>query len=210
MSWIGVEFPPRIAMGTTCEPGWLVRVVTTRQGNEQRNLEWSNAKHRYDAGLAVRTAADYQVVLAHFHTARGRTHSWPLRDPLDHRCEQSAGVVQQSAGGSPQGLQLFKRYGSGAYAYDRKITRPKQGTVAVVLGGVPKTEGVDWTLDYDTGELTFNGAAPPASLAWSGQFYVPCRYDIDRLPARFIDRRPGESGDLLVQVDGITIVEVQE
>lgn len=206
MSWISTEFPKRIALGISCRPGWLTSVVQTQNGSESRNQNWLKTRHSYDASLAVRTVTDYREVQNHFHMARGRLHSWPLKDPLDHRVEASQGVVASTTENSPLGNQLYKRYGSGSFAYDRKITRPISGTIQVYENGTLRTEGVDYTLDYSTGEI-FTGISI-STLRWAGQFYTPCRYDTDELPASLVQKTP--QGEYLVQVDGIPIVEVRE
>lgn len=206
MSWLGVSnpFPPRIAFGVQCRPGWSTAVAVSAGGHESRNQNWQRVRHTYDASLAIRTATDYALAKAHFMMARGRLHTWPLKDPLDHRCEQASGIVATAEDESPSPKQLFKRYGSGDYLYDRKITRPRQGTIQVYGSGVLLTEGAQYTLDYDTGEIVTGVAV--GTLAWSGQFWTPCRYDIDEFPAAIVNRHPG-GGELLVSVAGIPIVE---
>lgn len=203
MSWLDVQFPPRLAFGIECDPEWEVNITTTISGIESRDLNWSNARHSYDASFAVRTATDHKLIREHFHMARGRFHTWPLLDPLDHECDQ--GVVE-SLGDSDGTLQLKKRYGSGQFAYDRKITRPFG--VSVYVSGVLQTPGIDYVLDDDTGQLIIS-AAESDDITWAGQFYVPCRYDVAKLPVRIISRQGG-SGEFIVESDSIPIVEVRE
>lgn len=207
MAWITTEFPRRIAMGMLCQPGWNVSVVSLNNGDEQRNLNWTQTRHNYDATLAVRTLTDYADVLKHFHMARGRFHTFPLYDPVDHTVQQAQGKVILDQDESPSTPQLHKRYGTGTYAYDRRITRPKQGTITMLSSGTPLTEGADYTIDYNTGAVTT--AYSISTLAWSGEFYVPCRYDIDRLPTRVVDRN-GSAGELLIDAQSILLVEARE
>jgi uncharacterized protein (TIGR02217 family) len=203
MSWLDIPFPPRIAFGIECDPEWQTVIATTASGYESRNLNWSQARHSYDASFAIRTAADHAEVREHFHMARGRTHSWPLLDPTDHECALSDGVVTEPTPGT---FQLHKRYGSGAYAYDRKITRPFD--VSIYLSSVLLGES-DYELDEATGLVTIaDSDADVATLTWTGQFYVPCRYDTARLPVRLETR--GANDAYLVRSEGIPIVEVRE
>lgn len=207
MAWITTEFPRRIAMGMLCEPSWSVSVASLNNGDEQRNLNWTQTRHTYDASLAVRNETDYADVLKHFHMARGRFHTFPLKDPVDYRVQQSQGVIRLDQDDSPSTPQLYKQYGTGTYAYYRRITRPKQGTLTLVSGGSPLTEGVDYTIDYDTGAVTTGVAI--AGITWTGEFYVPCRYDMDKLPSRVVDRN-GSHGELLIEASSIILVEVRE
>jgi len=64
----------------------------------------------------------------------------------------------------------------------RKITRPRRGTVKIYVDGTEKTEGTHYTIDYTTGVVTFTGGNIPttnAKVQWAGQFYVPVRFDTD-------------------------------
>lgn len=202
MSWMNEPFPPCLAFGIECDPEWEVNVTTTGAGWESRNLNWSNARHSYDAAFAVRSLSDHKLIREHFHMARGRFHSWPLLDPSDHECTLAQGlaVVEDS----DSSFQLTKRYGSGAFAYDRKITRPFG--VLVYESGILQTLGVDYTIDAETGVIDFPGA-DAEDVTWSGQFYVPCRYDISKLPVRIVNR---SSEEFVISSDSISIVEVRE
>lgn len=205
MTWLPIPFPPRLAYGLGCDVEWDTRVATTISGQEGRNLSWTDARHMYDAAFCIRTLSDHQTIREHFHMARGRFHSWPLTDPTDHECDFDSGVVADA----DAGFQLHKRYGSGSYAYDRKITRPSG--VEVYVGSELQTLGVDYTLDLATGVLVVaDSDVVAADVAWLGQFSVPCRYDINRLPVRVENRTGGANGEFLIRSDGIQIVEVRE
>ena len=202
--YLNIEFPRRIALGAVRSPWWATSIAQTQAGFEQRNGDWTNARHEYDVSLAVRDASDYTEVLAHFHQARGQLHSFGFKDFLDYRVEQSNGVLLPLGGGI---WQLAKQYGAGDAAYVRPITRP--AGVVVYVSGVPESFPIDLT----TGRVDLGGESPqpaPDALAWSGQFLVPVRYGIERMPAQAINRRAGTGGPLLVQVDGIQLVEVRE
>jgi len=77
---------------------------------------------------------------------------------------------------------------------DRKIVKPVRNIS--IAGG----SGI--SVDYTTGIVTFSGA--PTS--WSGEFDVPCRFDIDQLKGEIIDRSKGQ---LLISYQSIPIVELR-
>jgi hypothetical protein len=54
------------------------------------------------------------------------------------------------------------------------------------------------------------GHAPGDVYTWTGQFWVPSQYGVDKLPSVIVDRNPGSDGQLLVQCEAIPIVEVFE
>jgi uncharacterized protein (TIGR02217 family) len=203
MSWLDTPFPSQLAFGVQCRPGWLTTIAASVGGFEDRNQQWEDSRHSYDASAAVQTGTHYKALLNHFHMARGRLHTWGLKDPVDHRVEASQGIVADTTENSPLGKQLYKRYGSGSFRYDRRISRPINGTILVYENGTLRTEGVDYTLDYSSGEMF--SAMAVATITWSGKFYTPCRYDTDDLPAAVIQKRP--DGELLVSVSGVPILE---
>jgi uncharacterized protein (TIGR02217 family) len=206
MDFVDIPFPDRIAFNARAEAAWHTTLTALLSGFESSNQEWSHTRHFYDAGLAIRVASDYLDVKAHFHSVRGKAKSFPFLDPIDHTVSQSAGVL--TASGSD--WQMFYRYGSGASLYDRKITRPKIGTIALFRTRAGVTTSISGTISYTTGLVTIAGHVAGDTYAWLGEFFVPCRYDIDRLPAVIVNKQGGESGELFVDCDSIPIVEVRE
>ena len=215
-----LEFPRRIALGAQRRPRWETELVQTRGGHVLTLSDWRDALHEYDVSFAVRVAADYDLIVQHFHGARGRRHTFPFRDPLDYKVVASRGLIIDADGDSPTtAFQLVKQYGSGTTKWQRPITRPSTGTLAVyrLRGGSTTDITASTTIDYTTGQVTFSGGVYlPGSgdvLSWSGEFWVPCRYAEDSLPAVIVDKRAGSRSDLsglLVRCDSIKILEDRE
>lgn len=203
-----IEFPRRIALGAMREPGWSTTLVENFGGFENANQNWANAKHSYDIGLAIRTETDYQLVLTHFHSVRGRWKKFPFKDFLDYRCEQSQGILIDN-GDSPAGdFQLVKVYGTGDEAWHRWITRPMAGAV-IYRTRAGSTTVASATVSLTTGRVVPSGHVAGDTYAWSGQFFVPVRYGSDKLPSIVPDRQP-DSGELLVKCDSIMLIEARE
>lgn len=214
MQWVDIPFPPRIALGAQRRPRWNTTIVQVQSGRESSNQNWSRVRHQFDVSLAVRTASDYDEVVQHFHSVRGRAKAFPFRDAVDYRVEASRGILLDDYDSPTTAYQLAKTYGTGADRYDRRITRPKGGTVAVYrLRGATTTDITSsCTISTTTGLVSITGGVVIGGdvLSWSGQFYVPCRYDTDELPSIVVNRNPGAAGELLVQCDSIPIVEIRE
>jgi hypothetical protein len=85
-----------------------------------------------------------------------------------------------SVGGSPTLFQMIKEYSDAGATLKRPISKPVQGTLTVYDGASPLTEGVDFTVNYDTGRVTFTSG--PADPRWEGEFDVPCRFATDSMP----------------------------
>jgi uncharacterized protein (TIGR02217 family) len=189
-----IRFPPRISYGSAGGPTWYTALATMKGGAEQANEDWSIQRCQFDVIHGLKTQADMNILLAFFNgLAKGRANRFRYKDWLDYTfTDETIGTGT----GSPQTCQLIKTYsvGAGAATYARALTKPvwhtaleADGTpladsVTVKFNGVAQTYGVTWTLDATTGIITCT--APVAEvITASGQYDVPCRFDIDALKA---------------------------
>lgn len=198
MSYLNIEFPDCIAMGAVGGPGWFTDVTANQGGWEQRNQVWSYAKQAYDISTAVKSVEDYRLVLAHFNEMRGRVHSFPFKDFLDYEVAEEEGVLVITE--DPDVFQLAKRYGD-LNPYLRKITRPV--APQIYNDGVLMAGG--YTLDLETGLISFAGTV--GNITWAGEFRVPVRYGVDRLPGQVVN---SNGTSLFVQATSIGLMEVRE
>ena len=196
------QLPECVQMGAQRAPWWSIDVAMSQGGQEQRNLNWLYARHKFDIGYGVAKKADFDAVNDHFHMARGKWRTWLMKDALDYEVLIGQGFLRSLGGGE---YQLFKVYGTGDETYFRKITRPMVGAV-IYESGVP---AVGLTIDYDTGVVSGGDSPGPAiaQLSWRGAFMCHVRYDIDEMPAAIVDRA---GNDFIVSMSGINVVEVRE
>jgi len=150
-------FPDRIAANMEGGPTWATRVVVLQSGHEQRNIEWSAARMRYNLGTAIKSAAELVEVLAWMRCLRGRAHGFRIRDPIDHSATVANGYVGTVGvgDGTPTG-QLHKYYSVGALNEARQINKPRTGTVSFLYDGSPITPSA---LDTTTGVVTWSAFA---------------------------------------------------
>jgi len=154
-------FPDRIAMNVEVAPGWNTRIVQLKSGFEKRNMEWGQARLRFNIASALQSTEEWEEVLSYLYCLGGQATGFRIRHPKDHDCTTANGYVT-SAGtgdGTPSG-QLFKVYTLGALTYAREIKKPRSG-VAIYYDGAPlaPTPSVDTT----SGIVTF-GAFDTASV----------------------------------------------
>ncbi len=189
-SFHDVLFPTDIALGAAGGPGRRTEIVTLGSGHEQRNARWANSRRRYNAGYGVKTLDDLSDVIAFFEERRGRLFGFRFRDPVDHKSCKPAGQVSSSDQKIGEGdainanYQLLKTYGLGEGKWDRKITKPVLGSVAIEVGGTPKIEGVDFDINYLSGEIIFVSQSVPAigqAVRAGFEFDVPVRFDVDEI-----------------------------
>lgn len=194
-------FPEELSYGSSGGPSYSTTVISMSSGHEQRNANWAQARHEYDAAYAIQDDITIQLLIAFFHIAQGMANSFRFKDHLDHDNRNSYYgdnwmYMGQTDGASAGPYQIKKYYHAGtitsASERIRDIKKPRNtGNWSVgqggsnVAGGTPSTsaytEGVDFSIDYTNGELTWTSVPPVTSMWWKGQFDVPCRFNIDHL-----------------------------
>lgn len=147
MAFLNIRFPDNISYGAQGGPEYSTNVVLITSGFEQRNSNWSLPKFKTDVSHAARTKEQNDELIAFFHIAKGKANSFLFKDWADYQCTQDTGVLINIDTGQHQ---LYKRYSNSAGSQDRKITRPKSGTVTIYKNGSPLSA----TIDYTTGIVT--------------------------------------------------------
>jgi hypothetical protein len=59
-----VRFPTTIGYGATGGPQFFTEIIVTRSGHEQRNVAWSQARARYNAGSGLKSESDLADLIA--------------------------------------------------------------------------------------------------------------------------------------------------
>lgn len=163
-------------------PGWAVDVYEMGGGAEQRVATQADARRRYNAGTAISKASDFDDIVHHFNGRRSMQYAFPLRDLTLYKA-----TVEPfgTGGGVGSTNQLIINEGDAINAYNMEVYLPKTGTVQIRANGNVKVEGTDWTLAYtgaNGGRVTWLTSVSGQTLTWSGEFYIPVRYDIEQLP----------------------------
>jgi uncharacterized protein (TIGR02217 family) len=154
-----IRFPVDLSYGSTGGPGYSTDVSETKSGYETAILEWSQARHRYNAIFGPRTQVQLEQVLALFHAVRGMGYGFRFKDWADFRSsakEIDPAATDQLLGsgdGSTLTFQLFKTYSYSGETYARTITKPVSGTTLVSIQSVTDPR---WTVSTVTGIVTFS------------------------------------------------------
>lgn len=203
-----VSYPLALGLDAKISPAFSTSIATTASGFEHRNSLWGNARLSFDVGPGVRSDSDMGVLIAFFRARRGAARGFRLADPSDFSSNAMVGTptsVDQVIGvgdGMTATFALVKSYGDAAQdPQQRRITRPRAGSVLVSANGVTVTNG--WTLG-DGGMITFS--APPASgvVVRAGfLFDVPVRFEQDRLDVSGTTFHAGEA-------PSVPVIEIRE
>ncbi|QQR68383.1 MAG: DUF2460 domain-containing protein [Alphaproteobacteria bacterium] len=198
MAFHEIQFPPDIAYGATGGPEFATSVVATASGYEQRNINWSAARGRWDVASGLKKQTQLDTLIAFFRARKGRAHGFRFKDWTDYKASAQA---LGTGNGTVTTFQMIRTYSSGGSVDLRTITKPVAGTVKVYLAGVLQASG--WSVNTTTGVITFS--TPPANgvaVSADYEFDVPVRFDTDRMAVTIEHIN-------LHQWSGIPIVEIR-
>ncbi len=193
-----VRFPTDIAFGSSGGPEFSTNVIETASGFESRNINWSEARARYDAGSGLRSEEDVALLLSFFRARQGRAFGFRFKDWSDFKSSLPAAApsaLDQTIGtgdGVTARFPLTKTYTSGGEATVRPIHKPVIGSVNIALDGIEQAAG--WLLDNITGEVVFD--VPPGSgvsITAGFEFDVPVRFLNDTLDISLETFRAGQA-----------------
>lgn len=209
MSFHEVRFPASLSFGSIGGPERRTEIVTLANGFEERNTPWAHSRRRYDAGLGLRSLDDVETLIAFFEARQGQLYGFRWKDWADFKSSVPSRPV--TAGDQIIGIgdevrdvfQLVKQYASGDQTYLRPIKKPVLGTVYLTVGGDRQQESIDYTVDYTTGEITFDHPPDVGGEIRAGyEFDVAVRFDTDRIQTSVASFRAGE-------VPNVPILEVR-
>ncbi|NVO22827.1 DUF2460 domain-containing protein [Donghicola mangrovi] len=205
MDFHEVRFPADLSFGSAGGPERRTRIVTLANGYEERNTSWQHSRRRYDAGLGLRSLGDLEALIGFFEARRGPLYGFRWKDWSDYRSVMGQGELTPEdveiavADGATRQFALAKEYRSGSQTYLRPITKPVRATVRIAADGVEMHEGIDWSLEYGSGLITF--VTPPeagATITAGFEFDVPVRFDTERISISMASFNAGEVPDVPV------------
>lgn len=205
MAFHEVRFPANLSFGSVGGPERRTEVVTLANGFEERNTPWEHSRRRYVAGVGLRSLDDVEGLISFFEARRGRMFGFRWKDWSDYKSSKPSmpvGPFDQVIGtgdGVTRSYQLIKTYRSGLQTYQRIINKPVPGTVVVSVDLDQKAEEIEFTVDTETGVVTF-GIAPATGvqIAAGYEFDVPVRFDTDRIQTSVASFQAGDVPDVPV------------
>ena len=200
-SHIEERLPECISFGSSGGPGFKTSIFESDSGYVGGNIEWEKQRAEYTVVLEERPEEEIQEFLEFFHVVRGQATSFRFKDWLDY---QITNQDTWTGDGSTQVFQTFKRYVSGDYHFDRTIYKIAQGTEpSIQIDGVDQTYGVDFSVDFNTGLVTFTSAPSNGAVITivSMEFDVPVRFAQDEIIAQNVNFRMGNVAEInLIEV----------
>ncbi len=199
MAFHEVRFPASLSFGSIGGPERRTEIVALSSGFEERNTPWADARRRYDAGMGLRSLDDLSALVAFFEARAGQLHGFRWKDWSDYKsCLPSRDPAfddQEIAVGDGVSVtfQLTRAYASGPARYQRPINKPVKDSVRAGVGGSELFPDTHFTVDHQTGQITFSAAPEPGATISAGyEFDVPVRFDTDRIAVSVSSFQAGE------------------
>lgn len=180
-------FPICPSYGFTKRADYSVTIIERSSGIRSINRNWYYPLHTFSAvPIDGRNDDDMSRVVRFWHAIGGQAGQFRLQDYTDFK---STAVPSAAITAIDQPLaettvdnvwQMMKVYVDEALLYQqqRLIQKPVQGTILIADDAILLDEGVDYTIDYETGLVTFDSSALPSGVpTWGGQFHVPVMFE---------------------------------
>jgi len=187
------RFPDDISYGSTGGPSYNTDVITVNSGHETRNINWTQARHKYNVAFGIRTQEYLNDLVEFFQAMRGKAYGFRYKDWNDYTSSSTSVIMdtdqQIGIGDSTDGFagtsnfQIIKNYIAG-YVHVRDIVKIVPDSLIVSVDGISQIEGTHYTINNNTGMLSFISGQKPLEdqLIKAGyEFDVPVRFDTDEL-----------------------------
>lgn len=199
------ELFPKSAASVSGGPTWLTDVIRYGNRGEQRIALQGDARRRYEVSLSHITDNEYRSIIKHHNARRGKLHSFPHDDLMFNSVTTEP---FGTGGGIGSTNQLTINEGDASNAYNREIYLPVAG-FQIRANGNLKTITTDYTVGTGAtgGLITWVTSVSGQTLTWTGNFYVPVRYDLDELPSPELVALMGTVG-VIRGPQAIVLVEV--
>lgn len=179
MSFHEILFPEDISYGSSGGPGFNTTVIELTSGHEQRNINWSEVKAKYDVSHGVKIRTQMEDLLDFFMARNGKAYGFRFKDWMDYQLVSEPIAIGD---GVTKVFQVIKTYEPQGFPYVRKIRKLNPDTITVHLAGALQTQPGQVSVDDNTGLITFVVAPPvEAEILVDGEFHVPVRFDIDEI-----------------------------
>lgn len=180
-------FPLELAYGYPGGPEFATEVAIIESGHEDRQSWWPEPRHSFDVGYGPHEHWRIYALRKFFNACRGRRRSFRFLDFEDYKScapNETPAFDDIALGTATAGqtvFQLRKDYIQDDYTTEIDIIKPKGSTIKIGVNGTEVTTG--WTVNEISGLITRGSPlAGGETITWGGEFYLKCRFDVDKFP----------------------------
>jgi len=198
--FVAQRFPECVSYGSSGGPGFKTTVFEVDSGLTSTEIEWDSIRSEFEVSFDHVPPNDIASVESFFYGMRGRGVGFLYKDWSDFTISNQNFLVGD---GIEQRFQLFKRYNSGGYIFDRIIRKPVVGTAVIAVNGVVLIDNQDYFINESTGEISFV-VPPPANALGTvifAEFDVSVRFDSDFLNVSYDDHQQ-------LNISGLPLIEI--
>lgn len=174
-----VRLPDDIERGAVGGPAFKTSRSDLASGQSTTVRHWLQPLGGWNIGYGIQSLTDLENVRAFFYARMGAGFGFRFKDWADFTISQQeigTGDAAQTA------FQMFRRYSDGSFVFDRTLTRLVSGTVRAWVNSVELFDPGGFSVDLDTGILTFVAAPPASELVEAAcEFDVPVQFTDDQL-----------------------------
>ena len=187
-----IVFPESISMKSSYIIEYNTIINKSKNGNELRIPNYDYPLLSYNVINDIKTKKELEDIINFFKLVKGRAYGFKFKDWLDYKViNQNIAVADREQ----KDFQLIKTYNINNKLQTRKITKPKQ--VSIFINNQNITTNI--SINYENGIITFN--TPPEKdtiISASFEFYVPVRFDNDKIEIVMKNEKVGEIKDLKI------------
>jgi len=173
--------------------------VQALSGDIYANEKWKYPRKRMRLRWGPKSRTEIDQFYAFWLNVR-TLHTFRVSDPIDNKSNAyDAGAVTDSdqvigvGDGATAVFDLVKGYTFGSETFYRRIYAPIDGTLVVSVNGVGQIEGVDYSVDYTTGVITFSNIPANTHIVRAGyEYHLKCRFVNNELARRFMTLHIGD------------------
>lgn len=167
-----IRFPERFAYGSTRTLDYVCVVYENSRHVEHRVGLSPVGRLMYLIMKENLTFDDVAELEAFYRGRKGKTYGFRFKDFEGYRVTDES--LTYSSGTT---VQLIKTFDDGLETEVKTILKPVAGTVTLKRDGTAFASSGNWTLDTETGVVTFTADQTGHTFTWSGEYDIPVRFN---------------------------------
>ncbi len=198
-NFLNIRFLQKVPFGTEFAMEAGVNIFTSRSGGEVRSLSSLPPKRRYKIFLNKLKQEEVSELFSFFYLVGGSLKSFRFRDMTDFEAKEQPLLPLGQDGFN---FKLTKTYflnnqeGDG-FSFTRLITKPV-GQSVVIKDIATGSAITDYTLDQNTGTITFATKQDPANIVASFTFDTCVRFNTPSLCFKYAETGFEQGGELVL------------
>lgn len=169
-----MRFPENIAFGSESIIEFSTTVITSKNGSEQRNINWKSNKMKFNILSGVKSKDDLNIIASFFRHTKGRAYSFRFKDWSDFEAKNQ---LLGWGDGEKTEFSLIKEYVVDGIVIYRTITKPILSTLKIYFN-----ENKVENFEFKDSKVVFDQPVENnVKITADFEFDVQVRFDSDLL-----------------------------